>query len=177
MNHVGTIEIKTEKLVLRPFKLEDAEAFWTNYGSDIRVHEYYSFVADTTKEATESFIKDCVAKYENPAYYMWAVELNGDIIGAVWYDMDEANDSAELFYGFGSQWWWNGYATEACKATKAMLCENGLHRIMAVHHLNHVSHGSVLLKLGMEPEGILKGARKHADGTYHDLKTYAVVAE
>lgn len=177
MNHVGTIEIKTEKLVLRRFQLDDIEAFYNNYGSDARVHEYYAFVADTSKEATEAFVKDCVAKYDDPTFYMWAVTLDGELIGAINLANVTEDDSAELFYGFGSKWWWNGYATEACKEIKSILFENGLHRMYGVHHLTHVSHGSVLLKLGMEPEGIARGARKHADGTYHDLKVYSVVAE
>ena len=40
MNHKGTVVIETEKLILRPFIDEDAQAAFNNWESDERVTEF-----------------------------------------------------------------------------------------------------------------------------------------
>lgn len=37
MKHLGTVQLETERLILRPFRLEDAEAMYKNWASDDEV--------------------------------------------------------------------------------------------------------------------------------------------
>ena len=112
------IELKTERLLLRPLSLKDVKA----------VHEYYSDEENTryvtnlpykTIEATESYIADAAAEWEKavPHYYVFAVELDGAVIGNVAVSFDE------YFHGLlhciiNKRYWKNGYATEALSAIK-----------------------------------------------------------
>ena len=55
MNHVGTIEIETERLLLRPVTLEDAEAMHRNWTGDDEVTRYLTWPTHASVEVTEGF--------------------------------------------------------------------------------------------------------------------------
>ena len=57
INHKGTLTLKTERLVLRPFKTSDVEEVYNNYGSDINITKYISWIPCDTIEKCENFIK------------------------------------------------------------------------------------------------------------------------
>ncbi|MBQ6621479.1 MAG: GNAT family N-acetyltransferase [Mogibacterium sp.] len=179
MNHVGTIEIKTDRLVLRPFREEDIDSFYKNYGSDPVVHKYVSFVPCRTEEETAEFVRSLTAHYDEESFYAWAMVEDGVVFGYVGLvNVDETADAAELRFSFGSKWWWKGYSTESTKAIRDLAFETiGIHRLYSSHHVENVSSGSTLLKIGMEPEGVLRGGYKNEDGTYADMKQYSVLAE
>ena len=112
------IEIKTERLRLRPLSSKDAEA----------VHEYYSDEENTryvtnlpykTIEDTESYIADVSAEWEKavPHYYVFAVELEGAVIGNAAISFDEFFHGL-LYCIINKRYWKNGYGTEALSAIK-----------------------------------------------------------
>ena len=43
MKHIGTEYLETQRLVLRRFTLEDAEAMYKNWASDIEVTKYLTW--------------------------------------------------------------------------------------------------------------------------------------
>ena len=40
MNHVGTVRIETERLVLRPWRMEDAQSMYDHWATDAVVTEF-----------------------------------------------------------------------------------------------------------------------------------------
>ncbi|HCK87311.1 MAG TPA: N-acetyltransferase, partial [Erysipelotrichaceae bacterium] len=50
-----------------------------------------------------------------------------------------------------------------------------VHRIYATHHIENTASGRVMEKSGMSFEGIMKDAQKNRDGSFSDLKLYAVI--
>lgn len=57
------------------------------------------------QETMERFIRD----YEKPAFYGWAIEYNGELIGTIGaYDYDSETNQIETAYG---KWWeyWRSY--------------------------------------------------------------------
>ena len=179
MEHVGTMEIETERLVLRRFRREDAEALYRNYGSDPPVHRYISYAPCQTKEGTEGFIEMHLENYEHdPDFYGWAITLDKEVIGTIGlFHLDPWADSCEVGYSLGSRWWGQGFATEALQAVLRFAFEKvGAHRIFASHHIENTASGKVLEKAGMQYEGTLRDEQKNPDGTYSDLKLYAVLS-
>ncbi|MDO4650392.1 MAG: hypothetical protein Q4B26_17275 [Eubacteriales bacterium] len=57
MNHTGTIEIKTKRLILRRFTLDDVESVYKNYGADPLVNRYISFAPCAEIEAAKGFMR------------------------------------------------------------------------------------------------------------------------
>ncbi len=180
MNHTGTVSIKTERLVLRRFTLDDVECIYKNYGSDPLVNQYISFAPCAELESAKGFIGMHIGQYEkNPAFYGWAVTLEDEVIGSIGlFNVDEDADQAELGYSLGSKWWKKGYATEAAKEViKHAFDRVGFHRIYASHHVENHASEKVLEKIGMQYEGTMRDGQKNTDGTYSDLKLYAILQQ
>ena len=60
MKHVGTVELKTPRLVLRKFTLDDVNAMYRNWASDPEVTKYLTWpthsVPDISRFVLESWV-------------------------------------------------------------------------------------------------------------------------
>lgn len=86
MNHKGTVKLETERLLLRRFIIDDAEAIFRNYYSDpdaVRFSRWEPHKnVDTTNELVSKFITD----YESPDSYNWVIVLKKSD-GTNWQDL------------------------------------------------------------------------------------------
>lgn len=179
MKHIGTRKIKTNRLVLRAFVLDDVDDLYNNYGSDYKVNKYISFTPCKTRESTLSFIKMHIDKYDTDLnFYGWAVTLNEKVIGSVsLFNVDDVFESCELGASIGSKWWGKGIITEAVGALiNFAFDEIGIHRIYASHHKHNIASGKVMIKNGMKKEGIMREAHKNPDGSFNDLVLYSILS-
>ena len=69
MNHLGTKILKTERLILRPFQLADAEAMFRNWASDPDVTRFLTWPAHASPEVSAKVLADWVGQYVKPEYY------------------------------------------------------------------------------------------------------------
>ena len=177
MKSIGTETITTERLKLRRFHIGDIEAIFKNYGSDINVNRYISFAPCLTLQATKEFIEMHIKQYDsNPDFYGWAITLSDEVIGSIGLFNINESGQCELGYSIGSAWWGKGYATEAAKAVLEFAFKKiQVHRIYASHHIENTASENVLKKIGMYYEGTMRDGQKNQDGTYSDLKLYAVL--
>ena len=74
MNHLGTIELATERLTLRRFEIEDAENMYYNWASDPEVTKYLTWPAHSSVEVSEAVLRDWVSQYDSKEFYQWAIE-------------------------------------------------------------------------------------------------------
>ncbi|SHH33877.1 FMN phosphatase YigB, HAD superfamily [Clostridium collagenovorans DSM 3089] len=83
MNHMGTREIATDRLLLREFKESDCKNMYKNWASDDRVSKYVLWDTHKSEDVTKERINNWVSKYENPSVYNWAIELKeiNEVIG------------------------------------------------------------------------------------------------
>ena len=58
MNHCGTRQLDTERLVLRRFVTEDAEAMFRNWASDPEVTKYLTWPAHANVDVTMAVLKE-----------------------------------------------------------------------------------------------------------------------
>ena len=70
MNHCGTRMLETDRLVLRPFVVGDAEAMFRNWASDSEVTKYLTWPAHANMDVTRALLKEWTAAYANPSYYL-----------------------------------------------------------------------------------------------------------
>lgn len=113
--------IETARLRIRPFAMEDADAFYA-ITRDSAVFTYLPDKMPDYKEV-QGLIRWFMEQYKNDSLdhfkYSFAVEEkeSGVLIG--WCgigDLDFAPDKKELFYGYGSRYWGHGYGYEAARA-------------------------------------------------------------
>ena len=75
MDHKGTIRIETQRLLLRPFSLEDAASAFRNWMGDEKVTEFLRWEPHRNIEETKDTLLRWTALYKDPAFYQWAIEL------------------------------------------------------------------------------------------------------
>ena len=162
MNHQGTRIIETERLILRPFTMNDCEAAFLNWESDERTTEFLRWQTMRSVEETAQVLKQWVDCYADPSFYQWAIvpKTLGEPIGTMSVvDMNERTDTLHIGYCIGSRWWHRGYTSEAFAAIIPYLFEQvGANRIESQHDPNNPNSGKVMLKCGLKYEGTLRQA-------------------
>ena len=180
MKHLGTKRLETERLLLRPFTVEDRDGMYRNWASDSEVTKYLTWPAHSSPAVTEGVLKDWVAQYGEPDFYQWAIVLrsNGtEPIGSI--SVVEHNDrvsEAVIGYCIGRSWWRQGITSEALKAVICYLTsEVGLNRIVSYHDVANPNSGAVMRKCGMRLEGVMRQADRNNQGVC-DICQYAILA-
>ncbi len=178
MNHQGTKTLQTERLILRRFKLEDAEEFYQNVTSDSKVNKFLTWPIHKDVEETKELLTVWVERYENPERYCWAIILkeSNQVIGTIAAPtIKNRIETVELTYCIGSAWWGFGIVTEALKEVNRYLFEEiQVNRIEAGYDVNNPASGRVLEKAGMQKEGVLRQAGRNNQGLF-DLAFCAIL--
>lgn len=176
MNRLPTL--KTERLVLRPFESNDADAVKSLAGA--------WEVADTTANMPhpyeEGMAETWIARHEESfsagetATFAITLASTGELTGAIGLTLDKGYQG-ELGYWIGLPYWGKGFCTEAGIAVLAFAFnELKLQRVHARAFLRNPASGRVLEKLGMTREGlrpqhILKWGKPEDVVLYGLLKT------
>lgn len=170
-------ELKTERLILRGFRAEDAPALQLLAG------EFE--IADTTlniphpypREMADSWIAShpqLLAEHKN-AFFAVTLKADRQLIGAVGLAIAKDFDRAELGYWVGKPFWGYGYCTEAAAAVINFgFIHLSLHRIHASYLSRNPASGRVMEKLGMTREGFLRQHGKKWD-KHEDLVFYGIL--
>ena len=162
----GTQTIHTERLVLRRFRMEDAQAMFDNWASDEEVTKYLTWPPHETVDTTQMVLSDWVASYEKPDFYLWAIEFEGQPIGSI--SVVELNadvEKAHIGYCIGKNWWRRGIMSEALKAVMDHLFDEvGMNRVEACFDTRNPNSGRVMAKCGMKFEGTFRQAGRNNQG-------------
>lgn len=180
MNHCGTKNIETDRLILRRLRIEDAEAMYRNWASDPEVTKFLTWPPHENVEATRGLLTDWVAAYERDDYYQWGIELKslGEVIGTITVvGMKESIGMAHIGYCIGRSWWHQGVMTEALGAIITFLFEEvKCKRIESRYDVNNPHSGDVMKNCGMTFEGIMRGADVNNQGIC-DTGQYAILRD
>jgi [ribosomal protein S5]-alanine N-acetyltransferase len=148
----------TSRLTLRRFEPDDA---W-----DVERLAGTREVADTTLNiphpypvgTARGWIEKQWSSWESAtgATFACTETSTGQLVGAIsLMSIRPEHRRAELGYWIAPDRWNNGYATEACRRVLEFGFDAlDLHRIEARHFQRNLASGRVLLKLGMQQEGI-----------------------
>ena len=140
--------IETERLLLRPVTLDDAEAMF-EYASD-RENTRYTFPTNQSLEET----KNNIAQFylANPLG-RWGIELkdNGKFIGTIdLHKIDPVLKKAAIGYIINKKYWNQGLTTEANRAVIELAFEKiGMNKLTALHDKDNPASGKVMEKSGM----------------------------
>lgn len=180
MNHLGTKRMETERLILRPFAMSDADAMFRNWASDPEATKYLTWPAHQSSGVTSRILSDWTSHYEEPDYYQWAIVPKnlGQPIGSI--SVVSRNDEAQsvhIGYCIGKNWWHRGYTSEALEALIGFFFrEVGVNRIDSRHDPRNPYSGAVMEKCGLRREGILRQADRNNQGIC-DAVWYGILRE
>lgn len=167
MQHKGTRILTTDRLILRPFRIEDASAMYNNWAGDPEVTKFLTWPPHASAEVTKALLTDWVSRYEDPAYYNWAITLKGndEPIGNISVVQIKDNVSeAHIGYCMSRALWRRGIMPEALSAVMDYLFDVGFLRISAGHDVNNPASGRVMEKAGMKYEGCMRQAGRDNQG-------------
>lgn len=178
MNHLGTISLESERLLMRRAEEKDAESLYSGYLNQ----EEFLYYANKEKKSLEDTIEMLKVKkelYQSKEYYDWVITLKGSdkVIGAINLKVNTNNNSVEFNYAIDSRYVCNGYMTEALNEVKKF-CLNNLNvvRFQGGCCMENIASRRVMEKCEMHCEGILRKYIKLRDG-YHDMCMFSIVKE
>ena len=178
MNKTGTRVLETERLVLRRFVIEDAEAMFYGWCNDPDVTKFLTWPPHESVEVTRYVLNEWIPQYKNGDYFNWAMILkeSGKLIGNISVvSLREITDEALIGYCLSRECWGNGYMPEALKAVADYLFDFvGINRLMATHDVNNPKSGRVMQKAGMKYEGTLRQAGHNMQGVC-DASVYSII--
>jgi len=160
--------LQTERLVLRPVRDEDVDAF-TEMAGDSEVMPWVGESPGGRELATE-LVERWRRRWDANGVGPFAVLLDGVVIGRtgllVWdrrtwetstYAAAGEHAAEELGWALTSRHWGKGYATEAARAVRTWAYrERGIGRLISLIDPKNVRSIRVAVKLGCEPEELVR---------------------
>lgn len=156
------INIKTERLLLRPLRAADAEDVF-EWVSDERVSRYMVYNTYTEPEQVHKWL---AFVQEDPGTYYFGFErlLDGKLIGSGDIGFNAEKDDWGFGYNFRYDCWGVGYATEAVRAMMDYVYTNFNARKFASSHCEpNTASGNVMKKCGLHFVGY--GTFRKLDGS------------
>ena len=178
MNKTGTQTIETQRLMLRRFRIEDADDMFNNWASDPEVTRFLTWPPHPGVEVTRSLLAEWISDYEDGGYFNWVMEYKetGKVIGNISVvKLYEDIEAADIGYCMSRAYWGQGLMSEALRRVMDYLFDVvGLNRVAACHDVDNPGSGRVMDKAGMTQEGILRQAGKNNLGI-HDVVWHGAI--
>ena len=152
MKRKGTIELETERLILRKLNLEDANEAFNSWTNDENVSKYVTWNASKTPEDTKEWLKGVEKEYEANINYEWGIVLKetNELIGSLgMYVKEEFENRYEIGYAISKKYWGKGYTTEASRCVMDYLInQEGIKKFIGRHAKLNGASGAVMQKAG-----------------------------
>lgn len=171
--------LETERLRLRKLSMRDAGDVF-EYASVPEVAEHVTWEYHRNVSDSLHYLRFITQQYLDGIPSPWGIihKEQGKLIGTIGYHVwSLANRYGEVGYALSKDYWNKGYTTEAFNEVIRFGFERmKLERVEATCKLANAASARVMLKCGLQYEGILK-KKLFAKGEFHDLKIYSLLRE
>lgn len=174
-----SLPLLTPRLILRDFRETDFDDIHA-YGSDPEVCRYMPWGPNTLEDTAQALSRMKAQAGIWPRMELGlGIELaaEGRLIGSIALHLRDANHrTVEMGYCLHRDYWGQGLMSEAAWGlADAGFRRFGLHRIYATCDVRNTGSWTVMEKVGMRREGLLRQDR-HVKGGWRDTYLYAVLA-
>ena len=143
--------LETERVILRPLAVEDAQNIFDRWTSDDRVSKYVRWCTHSSVEDTKGWLQVTQGSMDSDKVYDWGFCLKEDGYlfgsGGIFYNDEEK--CFEVGYNIMHKYWNQGYTTEIVKAILEFAeKELGIKEFVAWHAKENPASGAVLKKCG-----------------------------
>lgn len=149
--------IRTERLVLRRPRLDDAPAVFEEYASDPDVTRYMIWPTHTSVQDAQQFLPLCDVGWSSGREFSWAITVapSDRAVGMIGLRPNEFK--ADLGYVLARRLWGQGIMPEAAGAVLQLAFRDPLiWRVWATCDVDNRASARVLEKIGMTYEGTLR---------------------
>ena len=152
---MNTPVLETKRLILRPFRQDDARTVYECWESDPDVAKYMFWTSHNDIEKTKEWILYELGQIEKEDWFRFAIvkKETDELIGTVLIYYEEEVQNWEIAYNLGKKYWKQGYATEAVR--QVLLFANkelGLKEVVGRYAKENQASGNVMKKLGFQYE-------------------------
>lgn len=171
------ITLETNRLILRPFNIDDAEDIFTMWACDDEVTKYLTWNSHKTIEDTYRILNIWLDQYEKPERLNFALVLKEEntLIGGI--DVVGYLDSIPVIgYVLSRKYWNNGYMTEACKCLLNYLFSLGYNQVRIDAVVDNVGSNKVIQKCGGKLINTVEEFIE-AKNTYFKINQYIVIKD
>ncbi len=169
--------LETERLLLRPFTIEDTQEVFECWESDADVARYMMWESHNDIEKTKKFIEYELSMLSIDKWYRWCItdKITKTIFGTCLIYFNDEENCWDISYNLGKKYWRRGYVTEAMKKVMEFAIHSlGLKEFIAAHAIENPASGKVIEKLGFQYECdidyICNGGNIHTIGKKYRLK-------
>ena len=149
------LTLETDRLLLRPFTMDDAEAMFSGWASDPEVTKYLTWNMHPNIEVTKMILKQWIEQYDKPERLNFAIERKADgaLIGGI--DVVGYLDGIPVIgYNLAKKYWNQGYMTEACRKLLEYLFSQGYTEVRIDAMVDNIGSNRVIQRCG----GVFIGA-------------------
>lgn len=145
--------LETERIILRPLKVSDAQTIFDNWASDPEVTEFMRYSTHETVNTTIEWLTFEESNCNNDKYFSWGFVLKetGELFGSggVGYKDENNQDDFEIGYNIMKKYWGKGLVTEAMKEVISFAFnELKLSKLYVCHAKDNIGSQRVVEKLG-----------------------------
>ena len=167
--------IETERLILRAWRIEDADDFY-EYAKHPEVGLNGGWPPHTSREISQEVIRFFIKEDD-----IWAIVLkeNNKVIGSLGLHFDSKRPGIqvkELGFVVSADYWGQGIATEAAKRAIAYAFDDLNLDLLSTYHKSFNARARrVIEKCGFTCEGTLRQASRRYDGLIFDAVCYSML--
>lgn len=174
MKNLGTVQLSTNRILLRKIQEDDTSMVFKNYASDEEICKYLPWEAHKTIEDTNRLMSFYNSKVERDDFYWWGIvkKETNEMFGYVRViNSDEDNSTVEIEYCTGRGFWNHHYTTESLKRVLEFLFNDvGVKVICAKHHVDNAHSGRVMRRCGFVHVSDSLCRFKNGEGLYRNYE-------
>jgi ribosomal-protein-alanine N-acetyltransferase len=143
--------LETQRLILRPLRMEDVNDVYDGWESDPEVAKYMLWTSHNEISKTREWLEFETSKIEADDWYRWGFEEKGtgNLVGTGLIYLEEEFGLYEIGYNLGKEYWGEGFTTEAMTEVIRFAKEElKLTELVARHAKENNNSERVLKKLG-----------------------------
>jgi [ribosomal protein S5]-alanine N-acetyltransferase len=147
--------LETERLILRPFKMEDAKDVFEGWESDHDVAKYMTWTSHNDINKTIDWLKFETDQIEKDHWYRFALikKETGELIGTGLIYYAHKVLCWTIGYNLAKKYWGKGYTMEAMKEILKFAKEElRIKEIIGSHAKENIASENVMRKLGFQYE-------------------------
>jgi ribosomal-protein-alanine N-acetyltransferase len=171
---------ETNRLMIKPAVMADAQVVYEQYASDSDVAKYMTWSPHTDVSETVAFLRRCEQAWADGSAFPWTLwtKDEGHFVGVL--EMRIRPPVADVGYALSRRWWRHGLMTEALRSlVEWALAQPEIYRVWATCDIENLASSRVLERAGMTREGILRRWLVHPNvsDTPRDCYCYSIVKE
>ena len=147
-------EIKTKRLLLRAFSMEDSEQVYHNWASQPDVYRFLPWNPHEHMDQTKQVIQQWIDNESLNQRYYWCIVLKEvqQCMGVVYFtDYNLITKTIEVGFCLGKEYWNKGYMAEALNASSECMlmdCKLEIDQIIGTCDIENPASGKAMEKAG-----------------------------